>query len=85
MTLESLRKYIYDYYVNHIDSDLLFKSFLNLVILDEDLNETIKYNTINDISHFQYLSSNGNKTVIHTEAFIFKFLYNLKKYKDNKI
>lgn len=78
--LDTIRKYIYEYYVNHIDANILFRSFLNLIILDDDLSNELKKISINDANKYQDLSSNGNKTVIHFEAFIFSFLYNIFKY-----
>lgn len=75
--LEWVRSSLYDYYVNHINVSFIFRCFINLIINDKSITEDLKKKMTNMALIYEYNALKGNKIIIHLEAFIYEFLYNL--------
>ena len=72
--LENLRNELYEYYVNHINSNDFLKSIVNFIIEDNSLREDQKKMAVNKASYYDFNSNRGNKAIIHLEAFVIELL-----------
>ena len=74
--IKFIRNNLYEYYVNHIKPKYFFRSFLYLVIQDDTISDDLKERISETVINYNFNAINGNKEVIHYEAFIINFMYN---------
>ena len=72
--IEEIRAILYDLYVYHFSYEDVIECFLLFVFDDKKICESKKREILQKACQFSLTCQNGNKMVIHMEAFIFSFL-----------
>lgn len=73
--LETIRNNLYEYYVNHINSNEFLKTIINFIVSDDTLTDIQKKKAINAAAYYDFNSNRGNKAIIHLEAFVIELMH----------